>query len=702
MSSRGSLTIEEVIENLNTLVEASSLDEIEITEDGTIVSHRGFQSTDAYIPAAPDEATLAAIRANFAVVYSYLQSFYKKMKDKGKEEAFSKGLESIMVLVGESAKKLEKFDILFQEKISLLEEYKNIKDFYQTRIVKEIGTSSQSDLQEATFDWEHGLEELFSEEEVEVVEGVHLLNNLEAVKSDHAYELFYLKNEAGHNFYTGELARTIKLACDFGDIDATSADPLLHIKNWEDKSLQEIADSLLSASKREVEAFYKETVKHRDVDIVSLMRQAVLALMLASNPKNLIRQFSIKGCHRYFGDFQQFLRQVLEHRDYQKLLLYSGEPGAPFLFEVIHLANNLIFDLFTQQTSRTEFSSFLMKLLGETKEAPTLSDFLAVSDATLRAVLKRHPSGPVFKALDVIREKEETLVFDPVYQGNLPGKELELIHNQKHISLMRIPSPTKQEVVSHAVVTTEFESFLYALASKKRGNLLFINFADRTSWREHARVKALEEMGNLAEFADKITVVTIAMDTDFYNQVGHYAASDDAKTFLSHFFEHLSDEIAGYHFPANIKNKIFPKEIKMVLEAIHKTFFENKKTLSHKERLELIEIAYHFLILKLIEVVEPTDIAFSSKDALDAVAIEMVGLAALLSIGQHKKLTSKERQAFVGILYGPTMIIRERGVHPEKVGRLIDVIKLYESHPDFLKEFRGCFDKSVLDMKVTI
>lgn len=719
MKERGGLNILDALENLNTLVDAESLDQIEVTDDALLIPHKeekGEEEAKAYwVKAGPDDQTLDAVKETFRTVHAYLQTFYGKMKKGGDTKRLVEGINTIMVLVGEAAKNLEGFGTLFKQRIGEFEEYKQLQNFYRNRVIKESFREfaktpiSKEKFAEAgeieTMDeaLEEELQELLGEKEVEEISGVHILNDVEVIKRDHLYELFYLKNEAGHNFYTYALARNIKLACDFGEFaeEYFGDDPLIQIKNWDDKSLQIKAKAVLQKCSPLIHKFYKEAMKYKEMDVVVCVHNSLMSLMLAANSRNLIRQFSLKGCHLYFHDFLLFLRETLHNREYEKFLIYSPPAGKPFFQDLIDLVHALCYQLYTLPQENVELTGSLKQIVEREKHkrGGPLSQMLSQSNHALTQAFKKHPNGPVFKAVDIVRDPEEHFL-DLLHQGNIPTKEWSLLSQEGEISALRMPSPVVQEMINRAYIIEEFKNFLHSL--HKGETLLCINFQDRTSWREHARSFALEELARHAEYAPTLTVVTLAKDTDFYNQVGVYQELHEASVFIEHFIQHLGDEVTGYYFPPKLKSGSFPKFIKELLHQIHETFFDKKEELSFLERLNFIELAYHFIEWKLLELVKPTWVSFGSKDGLDITGTTHLGIIALLTLPKRRTWSEKEYDQLQTLLFGPTLMNRERVIHPERFERLISMIHLLEEKGDYLQDFKHLFSKESFEWDVKL
>lgn len=710
MSSKEGLSLLAVMENLTAIVDAGTLEDLEIS--GNLLLVPEYDRDVDWTSAGVNEETLSVIRTTIQSANKYLHAFYKKMKEGEDNRQLMDGIRNIIVMVGEAKKKLEKFDRLFGEKISELPEYQEIQKFYSKRVITDISKDAlrlpfptpQEHIVVTEDEWDSVLDHWAKEEAVEEIGGVHYLNDLEVVKGDHLYELFYLKNETGHPFYTPELEKNIKLACDFGSfIQLEEAhDPLIQLKSWEDKSLQVVAKKIRVATRKESEKFYKQAFGFKDIPIVTQLHNALMALMLASNPRNLLRQNAKKGCGEYFTDFKHFLSEAISHRDYQKLFVHEGEAEeSAFYHNLFILANSLCFHLYTQGPWKGEITKKIQEIAqASTKiDKSSIPRFLETSFYGIQEALKYHPSGPVFKAVDLIRE-EVVPHFEPVRLGNLPEIEGVLQLGDKNLQLLRIPSPTRQEQTKRAEITKEFKIFLYHVGNKKEGErVLIFNFQDRTSWKEHARALALEELSRKAEFAEILTVVTLAKETDFYNQAGYYHNLEGADDFKRQFLEHLQDENTGYYYPVGLKSELFSEFLPALLETLHEYFFQGEEALTLANRLDFIEMTYLLMELKILELTQPQYISHLSKDGLDLSGSGSAALVIVLLYLQGKKWDGEDAEGLLYLLYGPTLMQRERPLHRERFERLLSLSRCLESQDKkAFKALGALFKKGTLEM----
>ena len=720
MRQHEGLTIVEALENLNILSDIESLDEIEVSENAVIISHKSEHEGTSkkgketyWLHAGPDDQTLRAVKETFKSVYEYLQSSYEKMKKEGSSKRLIEGMSTIMVLVGETAKKLERFGTIFQ-KVTELNEYKKLEHFYRNKVIKESYKEfmrmpipeSVEDIAEV-ISLEEELAELLPVEE----KGVFPLNDIDVVKKDTHYELFYLKNEDGRNFYTYDLARNIKLACDFGEFQEEyfGQDPLLQVKNWIDKNLQLLAANILKYAKKEIDKFYKEAMRYKNLSVVEILSKALMALMLASYPKNLIRQFSTKGCYSYFADFQLFLREAILSREYQKLIIFSAPTTQSFFVNLVEVVEKLSKGLFILGGGKEEILKVLKELNNRERDKKkideqSLSAFLRQRFDVINNALKKHPSGPIFKAVDLVREEEERL-FDPLLQENLPEPEYIFKRNGKETRLIRMPAPVLQEYINQANVALEFKEFLRSL---QRGTAhqhhLIINLQDRTSWKEHARCLCLEEISRNAQFDRSLTVITLAKETDFYKQEGElYEELNDAQEFILQFFSHIEDDASGYYYSPKIRKVLFPYFVKEVIKNVHVHFFDEKKTLSLHERQAFIDLCYLLIELKVLEVIDPDTFSFVSKDGLDRTAISNVAFIALVALNEKEPIEEGMKNELERILFASTLLLRERAIFEDSFERFYRLLAILEQKATkkgaLLQPFASLFDEKTLNIK---
>ena len=460
----------------------------------------------------------------------------------------------------------------------------------------------------------------------------------------------------------------------------------------QDRDLHASAAQILGECHLAIADYYKIARKLEENEFGKSVGMAIIALFLAANPRYLVQNTTGKSCLQYFDDFQRFLRRSMKTSEYQKLIAYPPDTSDKISHLLLYLVHSLSRSLFDRvggvklesigliHRSMRRGEEIKQKEKQHLLKGETVWNQFLLDDEKYRTLLAKFPNGPLFKILDLIREEQEEdaiIPFDPIGQENLPSRIYEVQRKGKKIDVLRIPSPTRQSLIHKVEVVDEFRGFLRSLAQETpvRKHMI-INLQDRTSWKEYARSRALETLQMNAEFNNQLVVITLPKDTDFYHQTNEYLNLNKADDFLKAFAAQLATpEECGYFLPAQVKKPDLTRFTEMALPAIHELFFNNKNTLTRRNREDFIEIFYQFLILKCIDMVEPNSISFTCKDAIDTGAASngaFYGFIKLLS----GDFSAKEELDFLRwLLYTPALFIRERAIDPERFNRTISALE---------------------------
>lgn len=674
------------------------------------------------------ETSLGLIRELFRVVLDYLKHFYRKENGYIADIQTIDGIKTIMVLVGEAAKKLDKYTGIFQnnrqKSVTTLKEYKQLQEFYHTRIAKKIDESvlgkwilaltQQSMLKQKKEPSFIGKKSIQTK---------HVFIDFETVKKDTDYELFLLRKEDGTRFFNPRLIRNIQLICDFGDsLDQEETDdPLRDIKVWNDRCLNACANDLIYSIHPILDRFFHEIAPHKHDSLVSHLNKACVALILCSYPKNLMKNSPVKNCTDYFKDFQDSLRVALNCSEYQRLIAYPPKKSNTFAQILLETIHSLCSAFFTSFQGYQEMGVPLQGLIQEAGQHISREHLdasvvgscwwshIAGKYFALSKLLKKHPNGPLFNLLNRM-EEGSFQVFDPLMQNNIPCQLYSLHYDDTKALNIRIPAPVYQEYIHKAKITEEFKGFLRSLKSHRTiHQYLLFNFQDRTSWQEHFRALALEELQKNNDFASYLTVVTLPKNTEFYFQLAPYQAENHAHVFIKNLKDQLKDEASGFYFPEEIKKNLLKGFSEGVIEAIHEVFFSKKNVLLIENRLAFIEIFYLLLELKILEIVKPDAFSLVCKDGVDIGAAASAQLLIFLKLLHQENFSDADKAALDRILFGPSLLIRERLLLPDRFNRMLNVIKVLESTKKqlgsgFVKAmqhaFKKYFETPILDSKI--
>lgn len=613
------------------------------------------------------------VKETFHVILNYLKQLYTKDKGHLRDLQTQRGIQAIMILAKEAAEKMDQFTAFFkgekEESITQIKEYQDLLHFYENKILQRFQLAPETGTS-----WH---EEWAGHAEGELLDIQRQgLKDLETIRKDREYELFLIRKDDGRPFFSKDLLRRLRLVGEFDEAvwEKEGEDLFLKAKLAVDRERHLSAKEILHLAAPYIDDYYKEAFKHKDKEFIGAINKALMALMLAANSQNLMQNVKAKSSLHYYMDFQFYLRQALGSSEYRKMALHPSKPEEKLSVTLLHLSHTLSTCFFMRSVAQVEMMNFIHQLIekievGSVATSPrhalTLWDTLAEEDHKLRAWLKAASHGPILKAIGLFRSENQLTGFDPLAQGNMPMQLYTLIGAEMHISCLKLPSPVRQEYINKATVVEEFCGFLNALDGQQKGQLhLLINLQDRTSWQEHARCIALEEIHKKNERPHSLVVVTIPKNTDFYWQSGDYTQLTGAAEFIAQFQEQLkSAEVCGFHLPSECKSQAFQRFSNEAMQVIHSLFFKGQSTLTHKNRLDFIEIFYLLLFLKLIEDCKPDSLSFTCKDAIDRGAVASAEFYCFLKLMNSLSPWSQEEKKFVQwLLYSSSLYLRERAV----------------------------------------
>ncbi|NGX33671.1 MAG: hypothetical protein K1060chlam1_00011 [Candidatus Anoxychlamydiales bacterium] len=680
------LTIHDALANLSALSEMKidAKEPIGIVKKHKIViedEEFSYRTMDWFI-GEDAQNLIESIKDTYIVVLEYLKQIYEKDFIDFDEPKCRKGFQAIMVMATDAANKVDEYFKLLEaekipniEKISECLEFKELKSFYVEKISKKFTESLEG---------EEPWDKKWLENDKSLLLDVEKsgLKDFESLKKDEEYELFYLVDDDEKPFFDHELIRNIKLFCayDESSLKDIDDDPLLRIRTFLDKDFQRAAIYILEKSQKAIDDyFFQKYHMDSNSEIISLINEAIFAIYLAANPKNLITSSFFKNSIEYFNDFQNFLRDILASDGYQKIIAYDFEDKkAECILEIVH---SFCKNLFLRNSSiKQEMIGFIHLLIRKGAEKrkfkyPKKASFLNTileNDESMQVILASYPSGPLMKILDVIR-LEEMSYFDPLLQDNAPSKIYEIDHNKNQLDVIRCPSPTKQYIISTAEVTDEFKGFLRSL--EKNQKYLFINMQDKNSYKERARCSQIELLEKRADFKNNIAVVGLDKKSDFYHQSGIFINLNKADNFIKIFKNELVSKESA--FSIKFTDELY-RFVDQAMKFIHKHFFVDKNVLTRKNRLDFIEIFYNFFILKLIEVHNPKVMSFSCKDGIDIGSLAGASFYSFLKLLKNENFTKETEDYFRWLIYGPALLVRERSINSLDLTRTISAINIID------------------------
>ncbi|QZA58659.1 hypothetical protein [Candidatus Rhabdochlamydia porcellionis] len=595
----------------------------------------------------------------FRTILNYLRKVYESDREYFHLQQMEKSVYAVMALADEAVKKWDRYTLLFKktqdrESVQLLKEYRDLKQFFKSKVVR---------FNKKTL--EIGIEEQRN------TDNGFLIKDLETIRSDTDYELLLLHKDKGGYFAPSALLRHILLVGQSDELLLHSEyqELIFHLRATKDLQAHMIAQEMLKQSLPSIDDFFKQAKELRTEESMLCMSKALLALMLAANPYNLMRNDADKVCEQYLVDFCVFLRQAI-----------SQPKSSPLIDSLYHKLSYL---LFTQACCYEKALELIGQLIamGHSKnellstQKIQLDSVILYQDIAIRTALKAYPSGPLMQALALVREQRLGQGLDLCTQKNWPIQIYTILMDQLKISCMKIASMTMQATLTDIELVPEFIGFMQVLVSRDQ-KYLVINLQNRSSWQERARCTCLEKSQYKQEFSDHLSVITFDKNSDFYHQ---REGSSKASDFLSKCAQEvLSGQEYGFYFPPTVNNSRLTFFVNKALLLVHELFFDGKKEFSHQDRLDYIEIFHFFLFLHIIDQLRPDVLSFTCKDGVDTSSLFSAEVFAWLHVMNHPEgLPKSKRDFLLYLLYVPAMTLRGRSVDKDRIQRMASAMHIF-------------------------
>ena len=475
-------------------------------------------------------------RECFKGVYQRLAEMTRKESSFAMSPEVIEEMKSIMLLVGDTALKLEEYMTLTEGKagrIVSLPEYKELQDFYREKIERPVIT------QEKMGRWVLGIGKLpfdFTPKiyrpssHVPSFNPQQLFMDMDAVRKDADYELFFIRKEAGGRFFNPRLIRNMHLITEFGveGVSVQEEPQFLPLDEWFDTMAHDHALSIVRKGGATFDFFTSERGKFKEKDLQNHLTKALFALLLASQKRFMHHERPSKSCSDFFADFLEFYRGSVRSYDYQKLISYPPRDNnklGKLLLTLIHLVGRIMFFempgiMVTKPLVNRLISEGYQKLPSLNEEMLTLNmaDTLESDREALTESLKFYGNSSLRKTLEDLDRSEE-MGFDPFIQKNMPHRLMDLIVEDEEVHFIRLPCPTIQKTIDHPLIIEEFKAGLRGLKARdEKAKVLIVNFQNRTDWKESKRALALEDLNDKDEWKDMVYVVSLEVDTPFYHQ----------------------------------------------------------------------------------------------------------------------------------------------------------------------------------------
>lgn len=687
--SIGGIKLLDAVEALSSIVETPW--EVESYEASELDDKQNWKNA-GWLKGSNKEEVTSQIKSIFKVILTHLKDYYQEDRNAREFSENNEKIKSIMLIVGQAAKKIDRYTDLFHSKtmhsVTETKEYRQLQDFYKKKISKTIDEAVLGK-------WILALTGQAFKDQSKIIaaekriDAGHVFVDLDSVKNDTEYELFFIRKQDGGRFFNARLIKNITLICDFGFklSQESDIDPLIDLPIWSDRYGLSVASRILKKSKAAINQYFPLIAQHKESLICSNVQKALLALFSASNPNRLLSSGSSKGCLNYLGDFQMYLRNALETRAYQHMIAFPEQEFRPEDVAGKKLIDKLLQQIYESTGSDEKLDSYIRFFVNKSRESVSsehkkanvnipIWNRLASDYSALHKYLRNHPNGPLNKVLSLLEDGDYNF-FDPYLQLRMPETIYEVSSNDLITHVHILPSPTKQESIHEANVIDEWLGYLHAKSETE--NIVLFNFQDNTSWREYARAQSLEKLQSAAGFERFLNVVTLPKDTEFYHQEMPYNDIHQLAAFKKAMKDQILGDSTGFYLPDVVKKHVTTEWIDGMFSLISRNFFSGKNVLSREARLDFIEIFYGFLELKIVEILKPTDLFFTCKDGVDISPTSASLFYVLLKMINGAGVSDEDLEYLTGILYKPALLSRERTLLTGRVERMLGAIRVIES-----------------------
>ncbi len=136
------LSIVEAVETLSSIADLEFDREVGIAQKHELMlsNEKIAYKTVHWLHKTDATSTVNLVRETFRVILHYLKHFYRKEYGFVTDQKTLEGIKTIMVLVGEAAKKLDKYTHFIHQNQSVTDfkEYQQLQEFYRSKIARKI------------------------------------------------------------------------------------------------------------------------------------------------------------------------------------------------------------------------------------------------------------------------------------------------------------------------------------------------------------------------------------------------------------------------------------------------------------------------------------------------------------------------------------------------------------------------------------
>ena len=692
------ITILEAVETLASIANLSDEESQKLRNVLRLEGKRLGERRVDWLQKGTNEDHIGVLKKSLDTVHRYFRTLWREQDPKNLPRDVREGVRTIWILVGNALDSLNKYSDLFREVGGTardLPEYQDLYTFYTRKIDPKIDEASLGR-------WVLGLgglpfptieqPELLLKRKISL-SPQHLIVDLESLKSDHDYELLFIRKSDATRFFNPRLVRNLKLISEVGFQEKTDVVlPIFSPWRWIDRQCETAAKELLEKSHRLIEPFLKERHKFKERELSRHLTYGIIALLLSTHPKYLSDNDPPKSTSSFFQDLLGFLTESMHHPDFRKLLSYSTADSNRLTRLLQTLPESLSYAVFTEIPTFSYEGIVRFLQGGQQGRAGSLAAAFKTGYRWIEEGVKAFGNSPLKCDLEDLEEGVN--IFDPLAKSILPAKLGEMRFGDVSVSLHRMAAPVQQEVIDQAPLNPIFLAALREMRERNEKVVLF-NFQERSHWKERARSESLEKLSQRDEWSDTLQVVTLDLASEFFLQEFNFDKGGSKDEFIESYRQFLLDERGGNYFSSKIEEILFPGFMEKVFQDIHQLYFGSRNALTPAMKRRFIDLVTQFMQLKIVDSIKPDRVIFLDKDGTDFASYASTLFFMSPKLFAETSWDEKELETYEAILHSSTLLYRQRVLRKGKFERFADVVAWTEevgNSPGFWLSFSKAFD----------
>ena len=208
---------------------------------------------------------------------------------------------------------------------------------------------------------------------------------------------------------------------------------------------------------------------------------------------------------------------------------------------------------------------------------------------------------------------------------------------------------------------------------------LYVCLLNRICEEEKPLSRKIEKLDTSSKYSDKIDVLTLNVDDEFYFQDGKYSTMVHAEEFMKAFFEVLfaHSEKSGYYWTSKLEGEKkdyaeWKEKCNKIIHKIHEQHFAKKEILTVHERKIFINYVHFEIIYKYLKKYHPSALNISCFMTVDRGASYLAGFKLYTQIRRENNFNKHTSRKVNVLLHVPSILHVSRPIIQHRMERIAD------------------------------